>query len=261
MGCGSVRSPTASSPAATLAARSRRCKRILPDADGLQGGAGKVGGFSLHAGVAAEAHQAHKLETLCRYITRPAISEQRLSISVRYELKTPWRNGTTHVDWDAVDFIAKLAALVPPPRAHLTRFHEVFAPKARLRAQLTPSAPSSATSSSMARGKMPTTGQQHAHRQCKPRDDLPAAQPAAKPESKPMRPRSAGRHSACCRESARIGHPQRHRAAPRCRTPTHRRSFHAQNGAACTITAYPADCPKRGLNFPYAKLTEIQSHV
>ncbi|HCF5942073.1 TPA: transposase, partial [Pseudomonas aeruginosa] len=53
--------------------------------------------------------------------------------------KTPWRNGTTHVEWDAVDFIAKLAALVPPPRAHLTRFHGVFAPNANLRAQLTPS--------------------------------------------------------------------------------------------------------------------------
>jgi len=33
----------------------------------------------------------------------------------------------------------KLAALVPPPRAHLSRFHGVFAPNAKLRAQLTPS--------------------------------------------------------------------------------------------------------------------------
>ncbi len=47
---------------------------------------------------------------------------------MRYQLKTPWPNGTTHVEWDAVDFIAKLAALVPPPRAHLTRFHGVFTP-------------------------------------------------------------------------------------------------------------------------------------
>ncbi len=38
-----------------------------------------------------------------------------------------------------MDFVAKLAALVPPPRAHLTRFHGVFAPNANLRAQLTPS--------------------------------------------------------------------------------------------------------------------------
>ena len=117
----------------------------------MQDDAGKVGGFSLHAGVTAEAHESEKLERLCRHIARPAISEKRLSIApqgrVRYQLKTPWRNGTTHVEWDAVDFIAKLAALVPPPRAHLTRFHGVFAPNAALRAQLTPSG----------RGKRPAT--------------------------------------------------------------------------------------------------------
>jgi len=124
---------------------------LLGDDGPQEGGAGQVGGFSLHAGVAAEAHESHKLEKLCRYITRPAISEKRLSISpqgrVRYQLKTPWRNGTTHVEWDAVDFVAKLAALVPPPRAHLTRFHGIFAPNASLRAQLTPSG----------RGKRPAT--------------------------------------------------------------------------------------------------------
>jgi len=105
---------------------------IPADNGSPEGDAGKVGGFSLHAGVAAEAHESQKLERLCRYIARPAISEKRLSISpqgrVRYQLKTPWKNGTTHVDFEPVDFIAKLAALVPPPRAHLTRFHGVFTP-------------------------------------------------------------------------------------------------------------------------------------
>ena len=95
-----------------------------------------------------------KLERLCRYIARPAISEKRLSLSpqgrVRYQLKTPWKNGTTHVDFAPVEFIAKLAALVPPPRAHLTRFHGVFAPNANLRAQLTPSG----------RGKRPPTDEE-----------------------------------------------------------------------------------------------------
>ena len=118
--------------------------QTLPaDADAVHGDAGQVGGFSLHAGVTAEAHERDKLERLCRYITRPAIAERRLSISphgrVRYELKTPWRNGTTHVEFEPIDFIAKLAALVPPPRAHLTRFHGIFAPNADLRVQLTPS--------------------------------------------------------------------------------------------------------------------------
>ena len=74
--------------------------QTLPgDAGPLESDAGQVGGFSLHAGVAAEAHESQKLEKLCRYITRPAISEKRLSISpqgrVRYQLKTPWRNGTS----------------------------------------------------------------------------------------------------------------------------------------------------------------------
>ena len=59
----------------------------------------------------------------------------------------PWKNGTTHVNFEPVDFIAKLAALVPPPRAHLTRFHGIFAPNEALRTQLTPSG----------RGKRPLT--------------------------------------------------------------------------------------------------------
>jgi hypothetical protein len=37
--------------------------------------AGKVSGFSLHAGVAARSDERKKLERLCRYISRPAVSE------------------------------------------------------------------------------------------------------------------------------------------------------------------------------------------
>ena len=39
----------------------------------------KVAGFSLHAGVEARADERKKLERLCRYIARPAVSETRLS--------------------------------------------------------------------------------------------------------------------------------------------------------------------------------------
>jgi hypothetical protein len=35
---------------------------------------------------------------------------------------------------EPLDFMARLAALVPPPRIHLTRDHAVFAPHSRLRA-------------------------------------------------------------------------------------------------------------------------------
>lgn len=102
----------------------------------------KEAGFSLHAGVSAEAHQRDKLEKLCRYISRPAVSEKRLALTtngkIRYQLKTPYRDGTTHVIFEPLDFIAKLAALVPKPRVNLTRFHGVFAPNSKHRVEVTP---------------------------------------------------------------------------------------------------------------------------
>ena len=77
-------------------------------------GVGKVAGFSLHAGVAARADERMKLEHLCRNINRPAVSEKRLSLTrhgnVHYQLKTPYRDGTTHVIFEPLDFIARLVA-------------------------------------------------------------------------------------------------------------------------------------------------------
>ncbi len=102
----------------------------------------KASGFSLHAGVATEPWEQKKLERLCRYITRPALSEQRLSLTsqglVRYALKTPYRDGTTHVFFEPLDLVARLAALIPNPRVNLIRYHGVFAPNSPLRAQVTP---------------------------------------------------------------------------------------------------------------------------
>jgi hypothetical protein len=81
------------------------------------------------------------LERLCRYIARPAVSTHRLERladgNIIYELKTPYKNGTTHVIFEPLDFIARLAALVPKPRFHLTRFHGVFAPNSKHRAAVT----------------------------------------------------------------------------------------------------------------------------
>ncbi len=103
---------------------------------------GNVAGFSLHAGVAAKAHERKKLERLCRYISRPAVSEKRLSLTsngnIRYQLKTAYKDGTTHVIFEPLDFLARLAALVPKPRVNLTRFHGVFAPNSKHRALVTP---------------------------------------------------------------------------------------------------------------------------
>ncbi len=119
--------------------------QTLPDngwEDGPANAPGNVAGFSLHAGVAVKATQREKLERLCRYICRPPVSEKRLFLAPRgdigYSLKTPYRDGTTHVIFEPLDFIARLAALVPPPRLNLTRFHGVFAPNSPYRARVTP---------------------------------------------------------------------------------------------------------------------------
>ena len=81
----------------------------------------KQPGFSLHAATCCEANQRDKLEKLCRYITRPAIANERLSTSERgqvvHRFEQPFRDGTTHVVLEPLDRIARLAA--PPPRTEL----------------------------------------------------------------------------------------------------------------------------------------------
>ncbi|MBK7963276.1 MAG: transposase [Bdellovibrionales bacterium] len=77
--------------------------KALPDGDhnSTSGLVAKNSGFSLHAGVATKAQEREKLEKICRYIARPALSEERLSTNVRgeiiYRLKKPWSDGTLAV--------------------------------------------------------------------------------------------------------------------------------------------------------------------
>jgi len=73
-----------------------------------------IDGFSLHAAVRVEAHDRKRLEQLCRYITRPALSDERVQLNaagqVELKLKTPWRDGTTHLVMSPLEFMQRLAA-------------------------------------------------------------------------------------------------------------------------------------------------------
>ncbi len=104
-----------------------------------------VDGFSLHAAVRVEARDRKRLEQLCRYITRPALSDERVQLNaagqVELKLETPWRDGTTHLVMSPLEFMQRLAALVPRPRLHLIRFHGVLAPNAKLRPLVVPQGP------------------------------------------------------------------------------------------------------------------------
>jgi hypothetical protein len=99
---------------------------------------------SLRAEVRCAINQRHKLEHLCRYITRPAIANEQLTLNradqVVLTLKTPYRDGTTHVVMSPLEFMQRLAALVPRPRLHLIRLHGLLAPNAKRRSEIVPSA-------------------------------------------------------------------------------------------------------------------------
>ena len=85
--------------------------------------------------------------------TRPALANERVWTNaagqVVLRLKTPWRDGTTHLVMSPLEFMERLVALVPTPRLHLIRFHGVLAPSsttsAELRAQAVPQVPESPT--------------------------------------------------------------------------------------------------------------------
>ena len=126
-----------------------------------------IDGFSLHAAVRVQARDRKRLEQPCRYITRPALSDERVQLNaagqVELKLKTPWRDGlagrarpaagplarhkqstglfvsglsTTHLVMSPLEFMQRLAALVPRPRLHLISFptphaEQAFAKKRR----------------------------------------------------------------------------------------------------------------------------------
>jgi hypothetical protein len=97
-------------------------------------------GFDLHARQAIRSGNREALERLARYILRPPLAQSRLERgpggTLVLHMKKAWRDGTTAIRFEPLDFMAKLAALVPRPRQNTLRFHGVYAPNARLRSQV-----------------------------------------------------------------------------------------------------------------------------
>ena len=102
--------------------------QVEPENDGSKRkpGCANLSGFSMHSNVCIPAKARRQLENLCRYVARPAVAMERLSIlpdgRVSYRLRHKWRDGTTHVLFEPLELVEKLAALVPPPRFHLVRY-------------------------------------------------------------------------------------------------------------------------------------------
>lgn len=89
-------------------------------------------GFSLHAGVSVDKSDGEGWERLARYCARPCLSLERLAIDsdgqVLYSLKRTAPGAPAVLTLVPTEFLAKLAALIPPPRSHLVRYHGVFSP-------------------------------------------------------------------------------------------------------------------------------------
>ena len=103
---------------------------------------GQQSGFNLHAATKVAANDEHGRLALCKYILRPPLANDRLKILdgkvVRLEFKKPWSDGTTSVELAPSALIARLAALVPAPRRHLTGYFGVLSSHSCLRSQVVP---------------------------------------------------------------------------------------------------------------------------
>ena len=70
------------------------------------------------------------------------MAQERLHLTpdgqVRLELRHPWRDGTTDLVFDPVEFLGRLAVLVPRPRINLLLYYGVLGPRAAWRAEVVP---------------------------------------------------------------------------------------------------------------------------
>ena len=98
--------------------------------------------MGLHAAVRVGEGKRERLERLCRYVARPPLAQDRLSVTRRgevvYRFRRPWKNGRTAVLLDPQTFLSRLAAQVPPPRRHGLTYHGVLAPAASRRDEIVP---------------------------------------------------------------------------------------------------------------------------
>ncbi|MCC6553076.1 MAG: transposase, partial [Polyangiaceae bacterium] len=101
----------------------------------------ELDGFNLQAAVRIEAADDEARERLARYCARPAFALDRLSVlpdgRIAYEIKVPSKRATHRV-MSPIELLARLAALVPPPRYPLVRYHGVLAPHSKWHSEVVP---------------------------------------------------------------------------------------------------------------------------
>ena len=99
-----------------------------------------LNGFTLHANTAISAYDRKGLENLVSYVARPPVSSKRLSLRddglLQYDFKRPYSDGTSAIVLSPLEFLEKIASLVPPPKMHQIRYNGVFAPASPIRSKI-----------------------------------------------------------------------------------------------------------------------------
>lgn len=102
-------------------------------------------GFNVHAKVAVDGSDRKRVERICRYLGRPPIATHRLEWledgRLRYTMKKTWSDGTHALVFEPLDLIARLCAMIPPPRFHMVRYHGVLSSHASRRPEVVPEPP------------------------------------------------------------------------------------------------------------------------
>jgi hypothetical protein len=136
---------TAGAPPAGPANKRKPIRIVLdPDAHPVAKGnlCGQHAGFNLHAATKVAANDKQGRLALCKYTLRPPLANDRLKILddnvVRLEFKKPWSDGTSSVEMSPLALIARLAALVPPPKRHLTGYFGLLSSHSSFRRQCVP---------------------------------------------------------------------------------------------------------------------------
>jgi hypothetical protein len=97
-------------------------------------------GFDLHAGVLVPPRDRARLERLCRYALRPPVAHDRLHRTpngqVLLDLRHRWADGTTHLLFDPLELLERLAALTPRPRINLLLYYGVLGARSAWRSRL-----------------------------------------------------------------------------------------------------------------------------
>jgi hypothetical protein len=95
-------------------------------------------GYDLHANVCVPPRDRSQLERLCRYALRPPVAQDRLHRTpegqVVVELRHQWADGTTHLAFDPLELLERLAALTPRPRINLVLYYGVLGARSAWRA-------------------------------------------------------------------------------------------------------------------------------